>query len=395
MRQKRMLVIHHGDPIAYPPLMHALKQLSDSGYQITLLGCQPDPERPLVFPENLQIKQHLTAAAPTGRSWRARLGRCLHWLWLILSAAWLAIKLRPHWIYVSNPASLVIALPARFLSPFLRQARTLYQEHDSIEPKVYAESQVRRWQRWLRLRILQRAEIVVFPNAGRLAAARAQAGAGAGTDLVIWNVAPRAEALNAPVKEPKHVDDLRLHFHGSMSKFAVPLALVDALAQLPNVSFQFASYEIGGARHTEQLLARAQILGISARVIDLGTLSTRPALLAATQNADVGLAFYSESPKNINHFNMAGATNKVFDYLGAGLALLCSNGAQWKHDFIPTFGVAADPQNAGEIADALRLLLNRTPDPLALGRLGQEKIISLWHFEAEFQPVLKALAREP
>lgn len=388
-----MLVIHHGDPIAYPPLMHALKQLSDSGYQISLLGCLPDPERPLIFPENLQVQRRLIPAAPKGASWHSRLGRIVHWFKLIFGAIWLSTKFRPHWIYASDPSSLVMACPARFIVG----AHMLYQEHDSIEPNVLNESLARRFQRRLRLRVLQCAQIVVFPNAGRLAVARKQAGMGLGTDLVIWNVAPITEVMQAPIKRqsevPRARPTLRLHFHGSMSKFRVPIALIDALVLVPEVSFQFASYEIGGYQYTNDLLAYAHSLGISERVINLGTLSTRPALLAATQKADVGLAFFSESPKNVNHYNMAGATNKVFDYLGAGIALLCSNGMQWRADFIPFFGVAADPNDAESIAHALRLLLNRTPDPQKLGRLGQAKIRADWHFEARFQPALEALAR--
>ena len=386
-----MLVIHHGDPIAYPPLMHALAMLGNLGYQITVLGSRPDAERKLEFPENLPVKRHLIPAAPNGSTRRARTLRTIHWLKLIFSAIWLAIKLRPTWVYASDPSSLVMACPARLIA----RSRMLYQEHDSIEPIVKNESLARRFQRRLRLRVLQRAQIVVFPNAARLAVARTQAGPGAGNDLVIWNVAPITEALQAPIKKqneaPSERATLRLHFHGSMSKFRVPMALIDALARVPEVSFQFASYEIGGQQYTEGLLARAKQLGISERVINLGTLSTRPALLAATQTADVGLAFFSESPKNVNHFNMAGATNKIFDYLGAGLALLCSNGAQWHGDFIPFFGVAADPNDADDIARALRLLLKRTPDPQQLGRLGQAKIRADWHFEALFQPVLNAL----
>ena len=391
MTSARILVIHHGDPIAYPPLMHALKQLSNAGYLITLLACQPDAERPLEFPKNLPIAKHLLPPAPVGGNLLARLGRMLHWHILLLSAAWFALTLRPTWIYASNPASLVCACPARWIS----KAKLLYQEHDSIEPFVAHESAARAWQRRLRLRVLRRAHIVVFPNAGRLAVARSQAGPGLGTDLVIWNVAPIAEVRIALVKTAAHYVNLRLHFHGSMSKFAVPLALIDALALVPEVIFQFASYEIGGRQHTERVLARARELGVSARVINLGTLSTRPELLAATQQADVGLAFFSESPKNVNHFNMAGATNKIFDYLGAGLALLCSNGTQWQADFIPTFGLAADPNNADAIAKALRQLFKRTPDPQVLGQRGQEKIRGDWHFESVFQPVLVALSPKP
>ena len=128
----------------------------------------------------------------------------------------------------------MIALPARLLT----RARTLYQEHDSIEPQVKNKSLAGRWQRWLRLRVLKRAHIVRFPNAGRLAVARAQAGRGSGADLVICNVAPLAEALSTPIKQPNDGALLRLHFHGSMSKFAVPLALIDALAEVPKVIFR-------------------------------------------------------------------------------------------------------------------------------------------------------------
>jgi len=74
------------------------------------------------------------------------------------------------------------------------------------------------------------------------------------------------------------------------------------------------------------------------------------------------------------------------------LALLCSNGAQWKDDFIPNFRVSADPENPDDTAAALRQLLDHPRMAQQLGHLGQAQIINFWHFETLFQPVLAALA---
>jgi glycosyltransferase involved in cell wall biosynthesis len=373
-----VLIIHFGDVAGYPPVLHAIPLIAAAGLPVQVLSCLSASDFSPKFPPNFPARLHFCRAMPNG--WR----KLLHWLVFIVKACNLALWQRPKWVYASD----ALALPAAQAARFFGASKFLYQEHDSPDAIQGKQPWQRRLVARLRARALKTADIVVMPNEDRLRFARSQVGPGRGEDLVIWNVAPLYEL------QDKRLDQLGksllVHFHGSMGQARVPLALIDAIAKVPNTLFQFASYEFGGRVHTLALLERARLLGIAERVIDLGSIEDREQLLALTRRADVGLAFFSNSPKNINHYYMAGASNKVFDYMSAGLSLLLSNGAQWQA-YLPEFGIAVDPNDADSIATALRSWQERHPDARLQGELGRQKIARDWHFEKCYQPLLRVL----
>lgn len=370
-----VLVLHVGNAAAYPPLVQAMRALTDAGYRVALVDVDVAQTQALTLPNDLAIAHQRVLAV--GSRW----GRILGY---IRAATRAARRHRPIWVLASNPPS----LPAANLVCALSGARLLYQEHDSPEPQQHLGMLARGAAR-LRQRVLRRAPIVVFPNAGRLARWRTVCGPGH-HDLVVWNLPPRDEV--GPPRSACAGASLLLHFHGSMSEFALPLAVLEALAQVPEVALQFASFEFDARDHTGAVLAHAERLGISDRLHNLGTIGERDALLSATRRADIGLCFFSDSPKNINHSNMAGASNKVFDYLAAGLALLCTDGAQWQPEFVPVYGRAANPNDAASIASALRAFVADRVALRAMGERGRQKIAQDWHFERAFAPVLAAMA---
>jgi glycosyltransferase involved in cell wall biosynthesis len=377
-----ILIVHFGDVAAFPPVIHAVEQLARNGYQIDLLSLQSSDNFAPQYPADFQATRHLLPAMPNG--WR----KLLHWLAFVARAGRLALRKRPAWIYASDMRGLLAACCARALAG----SRMLYQEHDSPDPPPLSDKpKITLQQRLisaLRKRVLRRADLVLLPNEDRLRIARAEAGLGRGRDMVLWNTAPLHELQGARTANPRQ--SLRLHFHGSMTPARVPMALIEALALVPDVSFQFASYEFRGPVHTNALLARAEALGIADRVVFLGAIEDRAALIAATRQADIGLAFFSTSRRNINHYFMAGASNKVFDYMGAGLALLLSEGEQWQ-EYLPHYGQCVNSSDAQAIARALTGWLSGELNAAAQGELGRQKIASDWHFEKCYVPVLQAM----
>jgi glycosyltransferase involved in cell wall biosynthesis len=117
--------------------------------------------------------------------------------------------------------------------------------------------------------------------------------------------------------------------------------------------------------------------------------------MQAMAGADVGIAFTSEHPRNFNHSMAAGASNKPFEYLACGLALLCTNGAQWQQDFVEPYGYAADPKSAESIAQALQRMHADRTELRARGERGRQRVLSEWHIEHAATELLRVLERSP
>ena len=89
---------------------------------------------------------------------------------------------------------------------------------------------------------------------------------------------------------------------------------------------------------------------------------------------------------------MIGASNKPFDYLSSGLALLVSDLADWRSMYVETgLGLSCRPDEPASIANALRWYADHPAEMRAMGERGRLKIATEWNYEKEFQPVVERL----
>jgi len=188
--------------------------------------------------------------------------------------------------------------------------------------------------------------------------------------------------------------DIWLQYHGSIGgPSLLPLSVVTALAKLPDsVKLRVIGYEtIGGNGYVSAVRDKARTLGIVHRVELLGPMP-RSELLEHCRQSDIGLALMPMVTEDTNMLAMAGASNKAFDYLACGLALLVSDLPAWKTLYVETgYGVACDPDDPASIERALRPLLD---DPIALramGERGRQRIQREWNYEAQFAKVYETL----
>jgi glycosyltransferase involved in cell wall biosynthesis len=167
---------------------------------------------------------------------------------------------------------------------------------------------------------------------------------------------------------------------------------VSALAQLPPaVTLRFAGYEtIGHSGYVSELLRLAQHLEVAARVRYLGTLSRRELYISARQ-ADVGLALIARQfPEPL-----VGASNKPFDYLACGLALLVTDTAEWESLYVGGgYARSCNPESPDQIATALRWFLENPVRTRAMGEAGRKRIAAEWNYETQFAPVMAQLQHE-
>ena len=157
------------------------------------------------------------------------------------------------------------------------------------------------------------------------------------------------------------------------------------------VKLRIIGYEtVGHKSYTRHLQERANKIGITDRVEFVGAVPLRSDLLRWCQQSDVGLALMPKESRDLNQQAMVGASNKPFDYLTCGLALLVSDLPDW-HDMYVNggYGLASDPDDSHSIAASLGWFLNHPVEMREMGERGRQKIVAEWNYEAQFASVMK------
>jgi len=96
---------------------------------------------------------------------------------------------------------------------------------------------------------------------------------------------------------------------------------------------------------------------------------------------------------DVNLRHMTGASNKPFDYMAAGLALLVSDLPDWRDMFVrPGYARPCDPADPNSVAAALRWFLDHPHERRAMAARARARIEAEWNYETAFAPVLAALA---
>lgn len=374
---QRILYIQYTNPAAYPPLEHSSRILAEKGWKVLFLGTINPAVDPLRFPPHPNITVKCLPFQPAG--WRQK----LHYLCFCLWTVWWALGWRPQWVYVSDP----IACPAGLLLRVVGGVKMIYHEHDW--PSEDFPSVFFRWILWARRRLSRSAQTRIIPNEER--AKRFSSELGIGEKVVcVWNC-PRKEEVFSERSDRR--EGLQLLYQGSLVPDRLPMAVLQALATLPEeVRLRIIGYETKGhTGYIQQLQTAAKRLNIPHRVEVLGAMP-RWQVFKNSAGCDVGLALLPCRDEEINFRWMVGASNKPFDYLACGMAVLVSRLPDWKKMYVePGFGLACDPEDPRDIARALQWFLDHPQETQVMGENGRRRILEEWNYEKQFFPVLERM----
>jgi glycosyltransferase involved in cell wall biosynthesis len=187
-------------------------------------------------------------------------------------------------------------------------------------------------------------------------------------------------------------------FHGSIVPARLPLTVIHALARLPShVRLLIAGYEtIGHPGYLRTLALAAEELEIGSRVEFSGTLSSHSALMRHCATCHVGLALMPRTTDDFNERTMLGASNKPFDYLACGLAVLVTDLPDWRATYVdPGYGLACDPDSPESVAAALDWFLAHPAERIAMGERGRRRILEDWNYDSRFEVVRAQLDARP
>ena len=369
----RVFYIQYYNPAAFPPLIHSASLLAESGCIVKMLGWTSlNTEAMRIEPTN-GISLQLLSYNPPG--FRQK----LQYLWFIILAITKVLSWRPSWVYASD----LFSCPIASLLSYLPGVRIIYHEHDhpgvnlSVLPRLLMRT---------RKFLSARAEVVILPNASRAAAFTKDTGR---HGICVWNCPRRSEAL--PLEA--HDEVLTVYYHGTLNSSRLPTTFLDAVAaEGPHVRLRITGYETIGSRgYCDLLRHKAKELGIEGQLEIIGT-SPRREVMRFCREADVGIACIPIGTKDPNLRSMAGASNKAFDYMACGLALLVSDIPEWSEMYVqPGYGRSCNPADAKSIADALHWFCQNRQRTRQMGELARERILSEWNYENQFAPVLHTI----
>ncbi|MBL8650314.1 MAG: hypothetical protein JNL35_07920 [Sphingopyxis sp.] len=365
----KILYIQYANPGAFPAAMRAGRLWRAAGHEVRYLGVGFGDGDPLAVAGDLADScDWVSFGRLTPLRFAAR-------------AAGLVGDWRPDWLYIADATAALAYAPLRPL----HRGGIVYHEHDSPVPGTALRTRME-WK--ARNAMARRAQAVVLPNRDRAALLADEAGLAADrAPIVAWNTPcrdevgpPRVGAADGPV---------RIVYAGSINVQRVPPALIDALADVPNIELTLIGYETVSSRgHNDRLRAHAAARGCAERLIVRDAMPYHT-LLTALRDYDVTFAALPEDAGDVNLRHMAGASNKTFDAIGQGLALIVGPGSDWRTMFVePGFAVACDPGDAASIAAAFRRLGADRDAVRAMGEKARQRMIADWAYEEQFRPVL-------
>jgi glycosyltransferase involved in cell wall biosynthesis len=89
---------------------------------------------------------------------------------------------------------------------------------------------------------------------------------------------------------------------------------------------------------------------------------------------------------------MIGASNKAFDYLACGLALMVLDLPDWCQMYVePGYGLACNPNDPESIAAAVYWFLEHPDEMRQMGERGRQRIATEWNYQMQFAPVLQQM----
>ena len=162
--------------------------------------------------------------------------------------------------------------------------------------------------------------------------------------------------------------------------------LVEALALLPDdMPFEL---HIAGRIAPPAFLAELEALPGWRRVRYLGWLK-RPEVAELLGKAHCGIVTFLPAA---NH--LESEPTKLFEYMSAGLPVIASNFPHWEPLVrAEGYGLLVDPRDPRAIANALRWIMQHPEEAEAMGKRGQQAVITQYNWDAELEKLIALYER--
>ncbi len=377
----RIAQVVFGDPHGLPPTLNTARVLARRGWKVDLLGVRWRGQTRMDDALPPEVTVHADQEVGTGL---VHVGGYLRF-WA--RAARFAQRERPDWVVAYD----CMAAPVGRMMARVAGARFIYHCHDLARPE-----EISRAQRWMRViprehAAARAAELVVFPQADRARRFAAEAGLEAQPTLV-FNCPPR-DWLDEPAAEDTQMAEHRrrwphvILYQGGLTRDRGVASLIESLPRWPSA----AGLVLIGDPTTADvpaLKARAEVLGVAQRI--LWRWLPYHQLPTIGRTAAIGVLLTPGANFNLSH--LAGASNKVFEYMACGLPVLVPDTAGFRELIeTPGHGEICRDSSAAGLADQITALLLDEPRRRTMSSRNREAFLERYNYEHQLTEVLKVL----
>lgn len=380
MKSKRLVqIIFYNNPDGYPPIVNGVRLLAEAGWQVELLSRQTLENWGVSYPSMARV---LRFGTNKRRSWQEY-------------AAFIMRVLR----YGSRHASVIYAhdmhalVPARILATMYGRP-LIYHSHDFADDIQLLPSSIRPIYQF-QLKFARSADLIVIPDAGR-------------AKVISRTLRLQSEPLivaNAPLKRPVVSSEiLRYAIEKKGRRFdkvvfrqgrvGIGHAIETTLHSLPywkERSWGFAVMGLSESSYIDKLMLEARAIGVEDQFVVLPPVGYDQ-VCAFTAGADLGHALYE--PIHINNVHITTASNKIMEYMEAGLPLLVSDTPTLRaHVEKYKCGLVADEQSSESIAASVNSLLGDPERAATMGTAARRAFDEVFCYERQFAPVIEAFQR--
>lgn len=377
MKSRRSIqVIFYNDPDGYPPIVNGVRLLAQAGWQVELLCREGETRWNVSYPDGVRV---IRIAAEGRSSWQEY-------------AAFVRRVVR----YGSHNASLIYAhdmhalVPARVLATVHRRP-LVFHSHDFAD-NPHSMPAGSRFVHSFQKRFARTVDLVIIPDADRAKVITRELRLNR-DPLIVANApltrlpAEGTALLRSLAARGRNFDKVVFR----QGRIGTGHAIEATLYSLPlwsNLNWGFVVMGIAEPSYLEKLNDLARSLGVERQFVVLPPVGYDQ-VAEFTPAANIGHALYE--PVHVNNVHISTASNKIMEYMEAGLPLLVSDTPSLCK-LVEKYrcGVVADEKSPESIAVSVNKLLADTELCNGMGGAARKAFEREFCYERQFAKVIDA-----
>jgi glycosyltransferase involved in cell wall biosynthesis len=380
-KKKRIGLAIYANPDYYPPLINAVNILATEFEIIILCRNQDSPN--IDYP--LGVRLIRIGSIKTAREKEAQPGIVKLWEYLLFFLR-TVIDLRLYHcrlIYIYDMHSL---LPGFLASRLGRKVPIIYH---NLELTGLKEARgMSYFLKCVELYLVRYLDKIVIPDINRARFFQKEASL-AELPVVVMNSPLRTIRLPVNILREELLargfpsDTKVILYQGAIGEAHSILEVVRSIALWPKDTV-FALSGMIFSEFMARLQQEAKVLGVDRRIIYLPFLPYAK-ILSYTVGAYLGIALFKS--KEINQFFVAGASNKIFEYLAAGVPVITNETPHFRQVLDPSFAYFVRPDSVEEIARVINLAFNDISEYRKKSLAAREVHLTKFNYQEQFRPV--------
>ena len=380
-QKKNIGVIMYSSPEYYPPVLCALTLLSRE-FNIVVV-CRNFDRPAQAYPENVRLYRVGSEGAPQQKQSQSQFLKIMEYLVFIARAIFYIRSRRCRFVYSYDMHGFVAGF---FASRFGRRLPLLYHNHD-LHP-TRQKLGLSRAVKALEVFFARRADKVVFPSRNRAWFYHRDARLRQLPEIVMNAPLRKADippnALRQVFAARGIAGDTKavVYLGKANEAHAIP-EIIRSMPHWPErtvfVLLRFASEEF-----SVQIEEEAGSLGLAGRLIQIPPVPYAE-VFSYIAGAHLGLAFYKK--EDINMGFMAGASNKIFEYMSMGVPVISDGSADIRGVFDSTLMYFVNDCSPREIAGAVNAAFSDEAEYKRKSQACRQAHLEKFNYEIQFKPV--------